>query len=767
MFEAFSAPYMQRALVEILLLAVLAGALGAWIVLRRLAFFTHSVGTAAFPGLVVAVPWGIAPQLAALGAALGFAGARERLARGDDEDAATGILLVGALALGALLASDVYESGAGVDRLLFGTLIGLSDTDLALTALTAAAALVAGAALRRAWLARAFDPDGVRALGVAVAWPERILLGAVAAAVIVALAAVGALLVSVVLVVPAATVRLLAHDLRTLQLGTGALAAAEGVGALLLADSVNVVAGPGDGRGRRRRLRRRGSRDARPGVTALVRTHDLAGGYRPGTDALTGVSFAAEPGEVVAVLGPNGGGKSTLFRALLGELPHRRGTVELAGRPAYVPQTERARLDFPVSALDVALMGAYGRTPFYRRLDRGPGLEALARVGLEDQARRAVRRALRRPAPARADRPRAGAGRAGAAARRAAVGRRRCEHGEHRGAVRGAARGGEGAPGRHPRRPPGPRLAARPVRERPPDRVRRPRLPEPRGAAGDLRRRARGAARRQDRGCGRAPRPLMLSDPITRRALLEVLILAPALGPLGVWVLLHRQAYAAESMSHGLLPGLVIAALAGAPLILGAAGGALVAAAAIALVARDQRIGTDLGVAVAVSTLFGLGALLALSPEAPPRLEELLFGDLLGLDSADLLAAGALALAVAAALAWSHRPLSLAAFDRDAAPSLGARPARWETALLVLLAAGTVAAAPGLGSLLLVALLVAPAAAALRLTRRLSAALVIAAGLAALAGAGGLALSYYADLAAGASVALCAVAAPIVARFAT
>ena len=243
-FEAFSAPYMQRALVEILLLAVLAGVLGAWIVLRRLAFFTHSVGTAAFPGLVVAGPWGIAPQLAALGAALGFAGARERLARDGDEDAATGILLVGALALGALLASDVYRSGAGVDRLLFGTLIGLSDQDLVLTALAAAAAVSAHAGLRRAWLARAFDPDGVRALGVPVTWPERALLAAVAAAVIVALAAVGALLVSVVLVVPAATVRLVAPDLRSLQLGTGALAAVEGVAALLLADAVNVSPGP-------------------------------------------------------------------------------------------------------------------------------------------------------------------------------------------------------------------------------------------------------------------------------------------------------------------------------------------------------------------------------------------------------------------------------------------------------------------------------------------------------------------------------------------
>ena len=90
-------------------------------------------------------------------------------------------------------------------------------------------------------LARAFDPDAARALGVPVAWPERILLAAMAAAVIVALAAVGALLVSVVLVVPAATVRLYARDLRTLQLGTGALAAVEGVAALWLANEVNAA----------------------------------------------------------------------------------------------------------------------------------------------------------------------------------------------------------------------------------------------------------------------------------------------------------------------------------------------------------------------------------------------------------------------------------------------------------------------------------------------------------------------------------------------
>ena len=342
-------------------------------------------------------PWGIAPQLAALGAALGFAGARERLARGDDEDAATGILLVGALALGALLASDVYESGAGVDRLLFGTLIGLSDTTWCSPRSPPRPRWPRGAALRRAWLARAFDPDGVRALGVAVAWPERILLGAVAAAVIVALAAVGALLVSVVLVVPAATVRLRrarpAHaPARDRRASPRSRASAR----CCWPTRVNVSPGPAMAvvGGAVFAVVAAATQAERDALVRTARPRRRLPARRP-TPSPTS-AFAAEPGEVVAVLGPNGGGKSTLFRALLGELPHRRGTVELAGRPAYVPQTERARLDFPVSALDVALMGAYGRTPFYRRLDRAAGAARRSLASAwRTQARRALRRALR------------------------------------------------------------------------------------------------------------------------------------------------------------------------------------------------------------------------------------------------------------------------------------------------------------------------------------------------------------------------------------
>jgi ABC-type Mn2+/Zn2+ transport system permease subunit len=247
------------------------------------------------------------------------------------------------------------------------------------------------------------------------------------------------------------------------------------------------------------------------------------------------------------------------------------------------------------------------------------------------------------------------------------------------------------------------------------------------------------------------------SGDIAQRALVEVVAVGLACGPLGVWILLYRQSYAAESISHGMLPGLVVAVLAGVPLVLGAGAGVLLAAAGIALAARDERLGGDVGVAVTVTGLFGLGALLALSPEVPPKLSDLLFGDLLGVTATDLLVAGALVLVLLAALAAAHRPLTVAGFDRGAAGSLGVRVARVDLALLVLLGVATVAAVQGLGNLLVVALVLAPAAAALNLAGRLPAALAMSAGLAALAGVGGLIASYHLQVAAGAAVALAAV----------
>ncbi len=235
-----------RALAELGLLAVLAGRLGIWIVLRRLSFFTHAAGTATFPGLVVAGPWGIAPQAGALAAALAFAAGLAALVRRPrlDAGAATGVLLVAALAGGAILASDVYHSGAGVDSLLVGSLVAVSARDLVLTGVVVVAVLVLDRRYRRAWTVATFDPDGARALGVGSRAAELALPAAVAAAAVVAVDAVGALLAGVVLVVPAATVRLMTDDLAALRAGAAVLAAAEAGAALHLSTRLDVPPGP-------------------------------------------------------------------------------------------------------------------------------------------------------------------------------------------------------------------------------------------------------------------------------------------------------------------------------------------------------------------------------------------------------------------------------------------------------------------------------------------------------------------------------------------
>ena len=120
-----------------------------------------------------------------------------------------------------------------------------------------------------------------------------------------------------------------------------------------------------------------------------VLSEALSAGYDARRPVLREVTFAAQRGERVGVLGPNGGGKTTLFRVLLGELDAVSGRAAVDGSVAAVPQGDQARLDFPVSALEVALMGAYGRTPWHRRIsraDHAAAAAALARMGLEDRA---------------------------------------------------------------------------------------------------------------------------------------------------------------------------------------------------------------------------------------------------------------------------------------------------------------------------------------------------------------------------------------------
>ncbi|MEX0620365.1 MAG: metal ABC transporter ATP-binding protein [Solirubrobacterales bacterium] len=122
---------------------------------------------------------------------------------------------------------------------------------------------------------------------------------------------------------------------------------------------------------------------------SLVVARGLSVGY-DGSPALTGVDFEISQGVRIGLLGPNGGGKTTLFRALTGELKPMEGQLDVRVSSATVPQTDRTRLDYPVTCLDVATMGALARLPWWRRpgkKDRAMALESLSMVGLAGRAR--------------------------------------------------------------------------------------------------------------------------------------------------------------------------------------------------------------------------------------------------------------------------------------------------------------------------------------------------------------------------------------------
>ena len=248
-----------------------------------------------------------------------------------------------------------------------------------------------------------------------------------------------------------------------------------------------------------------------------------------------------------------------------------------------------------------------------------------------------------------------------------------------------------------------------------------------------------------------------LTDPwaqqLGRRALLEIVLLGVAGGTLGCWLVFYNLAYSAESLAHSLLPGLVGAALLGAPLLLGGAAGLLVGAVAVALAGRIEGVGRDTAVAVAVTGLLGLGVLLALSPESPAGLQGLLFGDVLGVTDTDLVLAAGLVVVLLSALWLGHGRLLIVGFDRLSAPALGVRPFAVDIALLVALATALLVAVQGLGNLLVVAVLIAPASAARLATRRMAPMLLVSTVIAVLGGVGGIYLSFYAGTAAGASIA--------------
>lgn len=243
------------------------------------------------------------------------------------------------------------------------------------------------------------------------------------------------------------------------------------------------------------------------------------------------------------------------------------------------------------------------------------------------------------------------------------------------------------------------------------------------------------------------------TEPIVQRAAAGVVLLGIVGGLAGCWVVLYGLSYAAESLAHGSLPGMVVAVAAGLPLLIGTSGGLLVAAAAIALVARVPALGRDTAVSIVISTMLGLGALLALAPSTPRGLAALLFGDVLGLSTADLAVGVLVAALLAVLLTVFHGRLLAVGFDRESAARLGVRPGLVELLLLVLLGLALVVVVPALGNLLAAAILIGPAATARLVTRRVPSMLAVAVLLAIGCGLAGLEASYQLSTASGATIA--------------
>lgn len=245
MLDALDSAYMQRALVAALLLSVPLGLLGTWIVLRGLAFFAHAVGVATFPGVVVGTGVSaLGPFAGALAAAAAFTGSVSLLERDERVrgGAVTGLVLSTAMAFGAVLVV-AFDVRVPVEGVLFGSLLAVGGLDVARAAVLAGVTALALLALGPRLAAGTFDRSWAAPAGARTAWVDMALLALTALAVVVALPVIGSLLVSGMLVVPAATARLVSRGTGAMLAWSVAIAAATLAGGLLVAHALDAPPG--------------------------------------------------------------------------------------------------------------------------------------------------------------------------------------------------------------------------------------------------------------------------------------------------------------------------------------------------------------------------------------------------------------------------------------------------------------------------------------------------------------------------------------------
>ncbi|HVP05838.1 MAG TPA: metal ABC transporter permease [Dehalococcoidia bacterium] len=216
--------FMKRALVEVILMGAVTGAIGAYIVLRGLAFIGDALSHAIFPGIVIAFLLGQGIFFGALifgiltSISIGIVSTSQRV----KEDSAIGVLFAGSFALGIVLISSSKNFTRDLASFLFGNVLGVTTHDIVLSAIAGAVVIVLIAVFYRELLITSFDRAGAEAMGLPVLVLDLMLLVLISLTIVVSLRAVGNILVVAMLVTPAATARLLTDRLPVM-IGLGAL----------------------------------------------------------------------------------------------------------------------------------------------------------------------------------------------------------------------------------------------------------------------------------------------------------------------------------------------------------------------------------------------------------------------------------------------------------------------------------------------------------------------------------------------------------------
>jgi manganese/iron transport system permease protein len=223
---------------------------------------------------------------------------------------------------------------------------------------------------------------------------------------------------------------------------------------------------------------------------------------------------------------------------------------------------------------------------------------------------------------------------------------------------------------------------------------------------------------------------------------------------LGTYVVLRRMAFIGDALAHTVLPGLVVAYLAGWSLFGGAIVAGILTALGIGWVSRRGAVREDTAIGVFFTAMFALGILLMSRVRSFRDLSHILFGNILGVRPADLLLTGAIAAVVLIVLLLAHKELELTSYDPTYAQVIGLNADRLRMLLLLLLALTVVTCIQVVGVILTSALLVTPAAAAALLTTRLPRMMLLAALMAVGSALVGLYASFYADVASGAAIVL-------------